>query len=85
MRYTIAMIAGGFVLLAYGCAKADWQVHQYDGHDWHPAVTPKGRYATVNIEKTACELDLASLAMLKPSGTRLQCRQTPRPAVPPSR
>lgn len=70
---TILLIAVGFVLLTYGIARADWQVHEWDGQQWAAAVTPKGRTVAVNIEKTACELDLASLSMVKPSGTKLQC------------
>lgn len=72
-RITILLIAVGFVLLTYGIAKADWQVHEWDGQQWAAAVTPKGRTVAVNIEKTACELDLASLAMVKPPAARLRC------------
>jgi hypothetical protein len=79
-RYILALIVFGFVLLCWGVAKADWQVQEWDGTAWAPAVTPKGRTAGTNIEKTACELDLASLSTVKPSGTRLRCHQTPRPA-----
>lgn len=82
-RCIFALIAFGFVLLLWGVAKADWQVYEWDGQQWAAAVTPKGRTAAVNAEKTACELDLASLAMVKPSGTRLRCHQTPRPAPRP--
>jgi hypothetical protein len=79
---TFFLIAVGFVLLTYGIAKADWQVQEWDGTAWVPAVTPKGRAAAANAEKTACELDLVSLSTVKPSGTRLRCHQTPRPVVP---
>ena len=75
-RYILALIAFGFVLLCWGVAKADWQVQEWDGTAWAPAVTPKGRAAAANIEKTACELDLASLSTVKPSGTRLRCAKT---------
>jgi hypothetical protein len=74
------ILAAGLVLLAYGIARADWQVQEWDGTAWAPAVTPKGNTASVNAEKTACELDLAGLSTVKPSGTRLRCHQTPRPA-----
>ena len=70
---TLFLIAVGFVLLTYGIAKADWQVQEWDGTAWAPAVTPKGRAAAANVEKTACELDLVSLSTVKPSGTRLRC------------
>ena len=80
---TLLLIAAGFVLLTYGIAKADWQVQEWDGTAWAPAVTPKGNAAAVNVEKTACELDLVSLSTVKPSGTRLRCHQTPRPAPRP--
>lgn len=79
-RCIVALIAFGFVLLLGGVARADWQVQEWSGEAWAAAVTPKGRTVAVNIEKTACELDLASLAMVKPSGTKLRCHQTPRPA-----
>lgn len=72
-RITILLIAVGFVLLTYGIARADWQVHEWDGQQWAAAVTPKGRTVVVNVEKTACELDLASLSLVKPSGARLRC------------
>jgi hypothetical protein len=72
-RYILALIVFGFVLLCWGVAKADWQVQEWDGTAWVPAVTPKGRTAAANIEKTACELDLVSLSTVKPSGTRLRC------------
>jgi len=67
------IIAAGLVLLTYGIARADWQVHEWDGQQWAAAVTPKGRTVAVNIEKTACDLDLASLAMVKPPAARLRC------------
>jgi hypothetical protein len=73
---TLLLIAVGFVLLTYGIAKADWQVQEWDGRAWAPAVTPKGNTASINDEKTACELDLASLSTVKPSGTRLRCAKT---------
>ena len=73
-------LAAGIVLL---CAGASWQVQEWDGTAWAPAVTPKGNTAAVNAEKTACDLDLASLSTVKPSGTRLRCHQTPRPAPRP--
>jgi len=82
-RCIFALIAFGFVLLCWGVARADWQVQEWRGEAWAPATTPKGRTVAVNAEKTACELDLASLAMVKPSGTRLRCHQTPRPAPRP--
>ena len=69
-RCIVALIAFGFVC---GVARADWQVQEWNGEAWAPAVTPKGRTVVVNVEKTACELDLASLSMVKPSGTKLQC------------
>ncbi len=72
-RYILALIAFGFVLLCWGVAKADWQVQEWDGRAWAPATTPKGNIASINAEKTACELDLASLSTVKPSGTRLRC------------
>ncbi len=72
-RYILALIVCGFVLLCWGVAKADWQVQEWDGTAWVPAVTPKGRAAAANAEKTACELDLVSLSTVKPSGTRLRC------------
>jgi len=72
-RITILLIAVGFVLLTYGIARADWQVHEWDGQQWAAAVTPKGRTVAVNAEKTACELDLASLSLVKPAGARLRC------------
>jgi hypothetical protein len=77
------LIAAGLVLLWCGGARADWQVQEWNGEAWAPATTPKGRTVAVNIEKTACDLDLASLSMVKPSGTRLRCHQTPRPAPRP--
>jgi hypothetical protein len=80
---TLLLIAAGFVLLTYGIANASWQVQEWDGTAWAPAVTPKGNTASVNAEKTACDLDLASLSTVKPSGTRLRCHQTPRPAPRP--
>lgn len=83
MRIIVILIAAGFVLLTYGIAKADWQVQEWDGTAWAPAVTPKGNTAAFNAEKTACELDLVSLSTVKPSGTRLRCLQTPRPAPRP--
>ena len=76
MRIIVILIAAGFVLLTYGIAKADWQVQEWDGTAWAPAVTPKGRTAGTNIEKAACDLDLASLSTVKPSGTRLRCAKT---------
>jgi hypothetical protein len=48
-------------------------VQEWDGTAWVPAVTPKGRAAAANAEKTACELDLASLSTVKPSGAKLRC------------
>jgi len=80
---TFLLIAASFVLLTYGIAKADWQVQEWNGTAWAPAVTPKGNIASINAEKTACELDLASLSTVKSSGTRLRCHQTPRPAPRP--
>lgn len=76
MRIIVILIAAGFVLLTYGIAKADWQVQEWDGTAWAPAVTPKGHTAGTNIEKAACDLDLASLSMVKLSGTRLRCAKT---------
>lgn len=70
------LIAAGLVLLTYGIAKADWQVQEWDGTAWAPATTPKGNTAAINVEKTACELDLVSLSTVKPSGTRLRCIKT---------
>lgn len=67
------MIVFGLVLLFWGAARADWQLQEWDGAAWRVAATPKGRAAAANIEKTACELDLASLSTVKPSGTRLRC------------
>jgi len=67
------VLAAGIVLL---CAGASWQVQEWDGAAWAPAVTPKGHTVVVNAEKTACELDLASLSTVKPSGTRLRCAKT---------
>lgn len=75
MRWTLALIAVGFVLLFWGAARADWQVHEWDGREWSPAMTPRGRLATINIEKAACEMDLANLSLFKPAGTKLQCRR----------
>jgi hypothetical protein len=72
-RWILALIVVGFVLLCWGVAKADWQVQEWDGTAWAPAVTPKGRAAAANVEKTACELDLVSLSTVKPSGARLRC------------
>jgi len=72
-RCIFALIAFGFVLLLGGVAKADWQVQEWSGEAWAPATTPKGRTVAVNAEKTACELDLASLAMVKPPAARLRC------------
>jgi hypothetical protein len=69
-----ALIALVLLMLWYGSARADWQVHQFDGVTWEPAVSPKGYRAMVNIEKSACELDLASLRNIKPAGTRLECK-----------
>lgn len=76
MRLIVILIAAGFVLLTYGIANASWQVQEWDGTAWAPAVTPKGNTAAVNVEKTACELDLVSLSTVKPSGTRLRCTKT---------
>lgn len=76
MRVIVILIAAGLVLLTYGIAKADWQVQEWDGTAWAPAVTPKGNTAAVNAEKTACELDLVSLSTVKPPGTRLRCIKT---------
>lgn len=73
---TILLIAAGFLLLTHGLAKANWQVQEWDGTAWAPAVTPKGSTAGTNSEKTACDLDLASLSTVKPSGTRLRCIKT---------
>ena len=75
-RYILALIVFGFVLLCWGVAEADWQVQEWDGTAWVPAVTPKGNTAAVNAEKTACELDLVSLSTVKPSGARLRCAKT---------
>lgn len=75
-RYLVALIAFGLVLLFWGAARADWQVQEWDGLQWTTATTPKGNVAAVNIEKTACELDLASLSSVKSSGTRLRCAKT---------
>ena len=72
----ILLIAAGCLLLTHGLAKADWQVQEWDGTTWAPAVTPKGNTAAFNAEKTACDLDLASLSTVKPSGTRLRCAKT---------
>lgn len=71
-RYIIALIAFGLVLLFWGTARADWQVQEWVGGAWVAAATPKG-HPIVTREKTACELDLASLSTVKPSGTRLRC------------
>lgn len=73
MRVIVILIAAGFVLLTYGIARADWQVQEWDGTAWAPAVTPKGNTAAFNAEKTACDLDLASLSTVKPAGARLRC------------
>ena len=83
MKAAFALIAVGLVLLWYGAAKADWQVQEWDGAQWAPAATPKGNVAAINVEKTACELDLASLSTVKPSGARLRCHRIPRPAPRP--
>ena len=72
-----------YILIVLLCTGASWQVQEWDGAAWAPAVTPKGNTAAFNAEKTACELDLASLSTVKPSGTRLRCHQTPRPAPRP--
>ena len=72
-RFRRWIIAAGLVLFTYGIARADWQVHEWDGQQWAAAVTPKGRTVAVNSEKTACDLDLASLAMVKPPAARLRC------------
>ena len=78
MKAAFALIAVGLVLLWYGAAKADWQVQEWSGAQWAPAVTPKGNTAISNVEKTACELDLASLSTVKPAGTRLRCGRVKR-------
>ena len=75
MKYAIALIVAGLVLLFYGAARADWQIQEWDGKQWAPAMTPRGHYTKINIEKSACELDLANLRMLKPSITQLECRR----------
>lgn len=85
MKYVLAMIVAGLVLLTYGCAKADWQVHEWTGTKWEPARTPRGLVAKPNVEETACLLDLVSLSLFKADGTRLQCRRIPRPEPEPSR
>ena len=72
-----------YILIVLLCTGASWQVQEWDGTAWAPAVTPKGNTAAFNAEKTACDLDLASLSTVKPSGTRLRCLQTPRPAPRP--
>lgn len=79
----IALIALGLVMLCYGAARADWQVHEWTGKAWEPAISPRGYRAAILIEKAACEMDLANLLMIKPDGTRLQCRQIQRPAPQP--
>ena len=78
MRIAAALITFGLVLLWFGAARAEWQIHEWTGTMWEPAITPKGRYAALLIERTACEIDLASLANVKPSGTRLECRRVTR-------
>jgi hypothetical protein len=80
---TASVVALGVVLFTYGCAKADWQIQEWTGKEWTTATTPKGNIAAVNVEKTACELDLAGLSAIKPSGTRLRCLRTPRPEFRP--
>lgn len=75
MKYAIALIVAGLVLLIYGSVRADWQVHEWTGKDWQPARTLRGHEAKINIEKSACEVDLSNLAMIKADGTRLQCRK----------
>lgn len=85
MKYAIALIVAGLVLLIYGSARAEWQVHEWTGKDWQPARTLRGHEAKLNAEESACLVDLVNLMMFRPDGTRLQCRQTPRPAPAPSR
>lgn len=75
MKYAVAMLVAGVVLMLCAAAMADWQVHEWDGRQWVPAQTPRGREAKINVEETACLLDLAGIAMFKPDGTRLQCRK----------
>lgn len=75
MKYVVALIVGGLIMLAYGCARADWQVHEWDGKEWKPAVTPKGYRARVVPSSMDCLFDLADIGNAKPSGTRLQCRE----------
>lgn len=77
------MIAGGFVLLVYGCAKADWQAHMQVGDVWIPATTLKGYTAKIYEDRFKCEWSLVELSSGVVSGTRLQCRQTRRPAPRP--
>ena len=81
MKLAIAIIAFGLVLLGWGCARAEWQIHEWTGATWEPAITPKGWRAAILIEKSACEIDLASLANMKPAGTRLQCREVRLPKI----
>lgn len=78
MKAAFALIAVGLVLLWYGAAKADWQVQEWSAGEWTTAITPKGNSAAVNVEKTACELDLASLSTVKPPGARLRCERVKR-------
>lgn len=76
MRVAFALLAAGLVLFWYGTAKADWQLQEWSAGEWTTAITPKGNSAAVNVEKTACELDLASLSTVKPPGARLRCVKT---------
>lgn len=77
MKYAIALIVAGLVLLFYGGAKADWQIHVWNGKEWVPATSLRGRPVAINIEKEACEMDLANWRMvtLPPDGIRFQCRR----------
>lgn len=87
MRWILATISFGFVLLVYGCAKADWQVHMEVAGVWIPAVSTKGYTAKIfpDDERYKCAWSLVEVSYGVASGTRLQCRRIQRPAVPPSR
>lgn len=87
MRWLFATLAFGLALLAYGYAKADWQVHMEVAGVWIPAVSMKGYTAKIfaDDESYKCAWSLVEVSYGVASGTRLQCRRIQRPAAPPSR
>lgn len=77
MKIAVALIAFGLALLFWGVARAGWQIHDWDGEAWAPARTPRGYIAKINLEKSACEMDLVNLLMARSFAARLQCKHVP--------